>query len=200
VGTTTQATNTSTNTAALTNTTVAITNGATYQVGFTLSGACGSSSDTITVSIGGVTPAQGVLSGSKNCSGTYSYNVTATSATNLAFTPTSTWLGTISAVTIKQITGLINPALVVRNASGNADLEVRASGDNSNLFIGISSGINNTSSGTANTALGSWTLDVNTTGSSNTANGYCALCSNTTGSQNTANGAYALRRNLSRNG
>jgi len=196
VGTTTQATNTSTNTAALTNTTVAITNGATYQVGFTLSGACGSSSDTITVSIGGVTPAQGVLSGSKNCSGTYSYNVTATSATNLAFTPTSTWLGTISAVTIKQITGLINPALVVRNASGNADLEVRASGDNSNLFIGISSGINNTSSGTANTALGSWTLDVNTTGSSNTANGYCALCSNTTGSQNTANGAYALRRNL----
>jgi len=47
----------------------------------------------------------------------------------------------------------------------------------------------------ANTAVGWWALEANTTGGSNTASGAVALRGNTTGSNNTANGGWALASN-----
>jgi hypothetical protein len=184
--------------AALLNTTVTPVAGNTYQVGFTISNtptACGSAAQNIVVSMGGVSNIA-TLTGD-NCSGTYSYTVTAVSGTRLAFTPTASWLGTISAVTIQQITGIVNSVLTVNNASGTASIEVRASSSQSNIFIGVGSGEFNSvgGGGVNNTALGTEALGSNTTGSTNTAIGTYSLMSNTTGYGNTGLGYATLQSN-----
>ncbi len=195
VTTSTQATHTS-GTTTITNTTAAITSGATYQVSFNISStptACGNSSQSVTAAIGGQTLGGVAITGD-NCNGTYSYVVNTVNTNKLSFTPTGSWLGTISGVTIKQITGITNSALTVKNASGVANIEVRASSDPSNNFIGINSGQAN-ATGYRNTALGYITLQANTTGFENTAIGSYSMQSNTTGNYNTALGSRALQFN-----
>lgn len=180
------------NTNSLINTNVSITAGATYVVSFSLGGTCSSTSQTITVNIGGTTAS--VLDGT-NCDGsTQTVIATAGSTAGLTFMPTSSWSNTISNISIKQLTGTINPVLVAQNASGTANLEVRTSSGTSNLFIGLSSGSNN-SSGSENTSLGAYTLQSNVDGYWNTAAGIFALQYNTSGYANSAFGDGALQSN-----
>ncbi len=72
--------------------------------------------------------------------------------------------------------------------------QIEAGDANSNLFLGLNSGLHNTT-GTYNTANGNQALDSNTTGAYNAASGNQALFSNTTGSWNTAMGHQALYSN-----
>ncbi|MDX1478982.1 MAG: tail fiber domain-containing protein, partial [Saprospiraceae bacterium] len=66
--------------------------------------------------------------------------------------------------------------------------------DNRNTFVGVSSGVFNTS-GWNNTAIGNSALGFNSTGNSNVAVGKSALAGNTTGFYNTAAGVNALAFN-----
>ena len=107
--------------------------------------------------------------------------ITTTSAAALTFTPSSTYTGIVSSVVIKQLTTQVNPVLTLNNSSSTTTLEIRSSGTTSNIFIRLGSGKNNTSSGTYNTAIGSYSLMNNTTGPFNTALGSFALEHNTNG-------------------
>jgi hypothetical protein len=78
--------------------------------------------------------------------------------------------------------------------SGNVTLS--ATNFQSNVFIGVDTGINN-ETGTNLTAVGYEALSSNTTGNYNTAMGYEAMTMNLGGSENTAFGAYALQENTS---
>ncbi|MEO5571927.1 MAG: tail fiber domain-containing protein [Bacteroidia bacterium] len=86
--------------------------------------------------------------------------------------------------------GSINTDSVYR-IGGNTVLSVKGL---FNTFIGISSGVSNTS-GSSNTAAGVAALANNTIGLANTANGMYALFSNTSGNDNTATGRRALYNN-----
>lgn len=68
--------------------------------------------------------------------------------------------------------------------------------DNRNVFIGDSTGYNNTS-GHHNAAVGSFALYSNTFGRSNTASGANVLRYNTSGNHNTGSGFNSLNRNTS---
>ncbi len=172
------------NTTALSPTTpVTVVAGQTYQVVFTVAT---STAGTVTPSIGGVS-GQVIAGNSAN----ETQLITATTTGNLFFTPTSTFDGTISAVSVKQVTSS-NSVLSIKNSDGTTGLEVRSGGAGlNNTFIGLGAGSSNTT-GTLNTAIGVYALQSNTTGNSNTASGFGSLDSNTTGSNNTANGVYAL--------
>jgi len=89
--------------------------------------------------------------------------------------------------------GSINTDSVYR-IGGNTVLSVKGF----NTFVGISSGVSNTT-GSSNTATGYATLSSNNTGYANTANGMYALFSNTSGSENTGTGRRALYNNTTGN-
>jgi len=81
--------------------------------------------------------------------------------------------------------------------AGKVNSRIEVLNNDNNVFIGESSGLNNT--GINNTAIGFETLTSNTSGNSNVAFGYNALKSNTTGAQNVALGNSALESNTSAN-
>jgi hypothetical protein len=72
-------------------------------------------------------------------------------------------------------------------------------GYGANTFVGTNAGNftmgGNDPAGTQNTAIGSWTLNSNSTGSGNTALGSISLFGNTAGWNNTASGHYSLANN-----
>ncbi|MCD4746338.1 MAG: tail fiber domain-containing protein [Bacteroidales bacterium] len=74
-------------------------------------------------------------------------------------------------------------------AGANDDLS-----SNYNVFIGYSTGRNNTT-GQNNTASGYYSLYANISGNDNTASGHYSLYANTTGNGNTASGHYSLYAN-----
>jgi hypothetical protein len=116
------------------------------------------------------------LPGSTSATG---WSLTGNSGTN----PATNFLGTTDLKPLKfrvnnQPSGEINP--ISRNA-----------------FFGLQAGANTT--GTNNTASGSYALYTNTTGNDNAAHGYLALYSNTTGQKNTAQGYSALYSNSTGN-
>ncbi|MGB4967094.1 MAG: hypothetical protein WBO35_02725 [Candidatus Saccharimonadales bacterium] len=194
----TRATHTAGNTNALTNTSVAITAGTRYQVTFNLqSNSCSGAGETLTVRVGntiiGTLPAS-----SCNSYAAYSFVGQAANTNGVSFTPTSGWVGGINSFTIsiKTIGAITSPAITIENASGAANIEIRASSSTSNTFVGLSSGRQNTAGG-QNVALGSTALQNNTYGNDNTAIGYKALQSNTSGANNTALGSQALMNNIS---
>jgi trimeric autotransporter adhesin len=189
--TTTTATHNTGNTSALSTSQVTPVSGTTYEISYTVSG---SPAGSLVVSFGGVTVSSDVINSNNS---TYSNTkiITATSNSgNLTFTPSTTFNGVVSNVLVQIVTQQPNAALVVKNAAGTANIEIRASSSNTNLFIGIASGSSN-ANGTQDTALGYQTLQNNTTGSSDSAFGYQALQANTTGSANTAIGNLALQSN-----
>ncbi|GAX62658.1 phosphotransferase system cellobiose-specific component IIC [Candidatus Scalindua japonica] len=63
------------------------------------------------------------------------------------------------------------------------------------VFLGSGAGVSDDGTNNNNTALGTGTLNQNTSGSGNTATGFHALNQNITGFQNTATGFMALRYN-----
>ena len=189
----TTATNTSSNVSPLTTTQVTPSAGQVYEVTYTLAGTPASAS-TLSVKLGGTTAASYTFNGSSSWNFTDTKLVTATGSGVLTFTPSGTYTGTISNISVELVTQNTTPTLVVKNASGTANIEVRSSSDTSNTFVGLSAGMSDSPSGGGiqNTALGSQALQNNTTGSALTAVGYLALQSNTTGIDNTAIGQRAL--------
>jgi len=156
-----------------------------------------------TTTIGTLTPKISTTSGA-----TYGQATGSKSATvyitpilsNQAFslTPNSTWEGTLDNISIKLVTPL-ESNIILRNSSGVASLEMRASGSNTNSFLGTYAGKNNMSGGTYNTALGYQSLLQNTTGDYNTAIGNASLQKNVSGIGNTALGMYSLSSNAAGN-
>ncbi len=162
-----------------------VTAGATYQIQFTI-GSNSTAANTVAATIGGVS-APGVGTNT-----THTVVVTASSTAAFRFTPTTSFNGVISAVSVKQIT-LNTTALAVRDSSNATQLEIRAS---SNVTaLGYQALQSNTSGGTENTAVGYQALQSNTTGDQNTATGYRSLQANSTGSNSTAVGYQALQSN-----
>ncbi|HEX5455853.1 MAG TPA: hypothetical protein VFW77_00620 [Candidatus Saccharimonadales bacterium] len=172
------------------------------------------SGGTLNITMGGQTVA--TYSFDDNDSGTYTFSDSAiiqtSSTTNLSFTPNSAFTGSISNISVKQLTFNDAPVLVINNTSGAPNLEIRASSSFDNLFMGDGSGaanitgdgnlalgtftLQNNVSGDENTVLGQNALQNNISGDDNTAIGFAALNSNTTGWGNIAVGAYALNSNL----
>jgi len=89
------------------------------------------------------------------------------------------------------LSGTGNSVFFGKGAGAHDDLT-----DNQNVFIGDSTGYNNTS-GHHNAAVGSFALYSNTFGRSNTASGANVLRYNTSGNHNTGSGFNTLNRNTS---
>ena len=174
---------------------LSILNTTGYNVTYTISGTPTAGS-TLTVTMGGQTIASYTFDGTTDSNFTDTVAVFTSGTANLAFTPSTDFIGTIASISVKQITGNNNPALVVKNASGATNIEVRASTNTGNTFIGIQSGLYNVT-GNFNTALGDFTLQSDTSGNNNTAVGNNALQSNVSGSHNVALGLNALTSNTS---
>jgi hypothetical protein len=112
----------------------------------------------------------------------------------LTFTPDANWLGSLTNISLKQISpSAVDIQLV--NATGSVGTEIRSGGDAAgnlfNTFMGVNAGEGNVS-GLANTAYGNSALPVLNSGSENTAIGESCLSSLTTGSDNAAVGTDAL--------
>ena len=164
-----------------------------YQVSFTVTSV--TSSSDVTVTLGNSVPYDIYKGGGTTTS--YTAGIQSLSDGPLVFTPGSGFDGTISAVSVKQITGTFSSALrVMDSASGNA-LEIRPTAASlQNAFVGAGAGQYNTT-GFQNAALGTGVLASNTTGFWNSAVGYLALNKNTTGARNIAMGYNALLNNVS---
>lgn len=122
----------------------------------------------------------------------------------LEFVPESTFTGTISNISIKEITGPYSGNYKITDSNGKESFSIRSTkvddnglGDGyANLFVGSLSGVFNTS-GYGNVGLGSNTLNSNTSGFWNCGIGFNALAANTVGSRNIALGYSSLLRNIS---
>jgi len=184
------------NVSALSTNQVTPVSGTTYEITYTITGNP-TTGTTLNVTFGGQTV--GGSSPSYTMNGinfTDSRIVTATSNSGfLTFTPSASFNGTISAVTIQQVNQTPTAVLVVNNAAGSPNIQVTASSSPTNEFIGLSSGSVNNSGSIQNTALGTQALQNNTTGSENAALGYQALQLNSTGINNVAIGDVALQNN-----
>jgi hypothetical protein len=180
---------------------LSILNATGYDVTYTISCTTGcttgpAAGSTLVVTMGGLTIASYTFEGTSNSNFTDTVPVFTTGTANLAFTPSTTFNGTVSGVSVKQITGNNNPALVIKNVSGATSLEVRASSGTGNTFIGTQAGLYNVS-GNFNTALGNFALQSNASGNNNVAIGNNALQENVSGSFNAALGLNALANNTS---
>jgi fibronectin-binding autotransporter adhesin len=187
------ATHASGNTTALSTSQVTPVSGTQYEVTYTINGSQTYSS-TLAVTFGGVTVGNYFMNTGNPSAFTESQVITATNGNNLTFTPSSSFTGAVSVVSVQQVTQVPIPVLVVNNASASADIQLTASSSTTNQFIGLSAGSLN-SSGTDDTGLGTQALQDNTTGTNDAAIGYQALQANTTGSSNTAVGERALASN-----
>jgi hypothetical protein len=120
----------------------------------------------------------------------------ASSTASLSFTPTTTYNGTISAISVYLITAALS-SLSVQTSTGTTALQVRTGGpSNNNTFIGEQSGAIN-ATGSSDTGLGYDALQSNISGNDNTANGDYALQNNTSSSLNTATGYASQQSNIS---
>jgi hypothetical protein len=181
------------NTAPLTQN-ITVQNGQTYIISFTLRNTTAGS---VSVSVGSVNIENYAGVYVFNANGTYirSFVANTTGAVTLAITPTSTFNGSIDNVSVKQITGTLQPHISLVDADGGKVMEI-VGGSNTNFGIGFQV-MPKCATGSYNTAYGSYALYSLTTGSQNTAIGRNALYSNTIGNNNTAIGFGALNSNIS---
>src|SRR5579863_4092530 len=150
-----------------------------------------------TGTITGVTPGPGLLGG--GTSGNVPLNLDTTKIPQL--TVPNTFSGTQSVaggdVAINSgnldLPGTSSSTAGVINQGGTYFIHT-CCGNSGNVFVGNLAG-NFGTTGTFNTADGTWSLNSNTTGKGNTTSGYKALLSNTTGGFNTASGVAALQFN-----
>lgn len=175
---------------------VAISSGNRYFVQWTITNP--NAGSTLNITMGGQTLA--TYSFDNLTGGTYSFTdsntIISSSSANLQFIPSSSFTGEVSAVTVQLMTYNSSPGLVLNNTTGGASAEIRASSNQSNLFVGYNAGTQNVSGG-GNTALGSWALQYNVSGSRNTALGTGSLETNSNGDDNVALGYNALQANTS---
>ncbi|MEM3490376.1 MAG: hypothetical protein QXO75_12100, partial [Nitrososphaerota archaeon] len=167
---------------------ISVTNGTTYQIEWTQTGA---TAGTLTFSIGSVS------------SRTISYweltktTITASGSGTQTFsiTPSSDYNGSIDNITVRAITSYSQPVFSLLNTDQTTGLEIRTGGTgNYNTFVGLGAGSRNTG-GRYNTALGYQALYSNTTGFNNVGVGLFTLYSNTTGYENIAIGTWSLYSN-----
>jgi len=165
--------------AALT-TALAATNGAYYQIAYTITGRTAGS---ITIDYGGTSTSS--ITASSNT------GPLAISTAVLTITPTTDFNGTV-VLSVKTI-GTSSASSTFANSGGTANIEFRATG-NSNTFMGLNVGRRNTT-GISNTSLGSSAGSANTTGTQNTFIGVSSGLSNTIGATNSFLGASSGTNN-----
>ena len=125
----------------------------------------------------------------------YKRGIKAGAGSTFSIKPMSGFNGTLSEITIKEITGSMLPITSYKDESGVPSLELKATPTAlENTFIGISNATKNTT-GWASVGIGMEALRDNTTGFWNVAVGRHALRFNTLGSRNVALGYIALRNN-----
>jgi hypothetical protein len=127
--------------------------------------------------------------------GKISIGVLAVDSTGLVFTPSSTFTGTISDISVKEIVGSYNAVQQYFDTNKAVAFEIRVTKANQeNLYLGKNAGQMNTS-GYHNVSLGDNALENNTSGFWNTAIGKEVLRKNIVGSRNIGIGYNALRDN-----
>jgi hypothetical protein len=132
----------------------------------------------------------------------YKFGIKSVSSGDFVITPNWNYVngryaGTISNISIKQITGTITGSLPIKDEDENILFETRPTETSlKNTYIGVGAGRKNTS-GDTNIGIGYQAMYANTSGYWNTALGYQALMDNTVGSRNICLGAFALMKNLS---
>ena len=134
------------------------------------------------VANGGTNATTASLTSFNNITGYTASGATGTTSTNLVFSASPTFTGTLAAAAITASTTL--GVTGVSTLTGGAVIQ------------GLTVGLGANAVGN-NTAVGSIALASNTTGSVNTAVGSSALNANTTGIYNTALGVGALAKNVS---
>jgi hypothetical protein len=154
-----------------------------YQIDYTVAGRTAGS---FTITYGGYA--------SGNITATGSVSPVATSSATLVVTPTSDFNGTVTIVI--RVISFSSEIVSFRNSSNFAVNQIRASGSNTNIFMGLNAGRYNVS-GTSNTFIGSFSGRHNTTGSNNTFYGFESGRDNTFGVNNTFVGALAGQRTTS---
>jgi len=181
------------NTAPLTQN-ISVQNGRTYIITFAIKNRTAGS---ISVSVGGVNIENyaGVFIFNANATYSRSFVANTTGTVTLSFMPTSDFNGSIDDVSVKQITGFIQPQIVMTDADNETLLEI-IGGSNTNFGIGYQV-LKRCAAGSYNTAYGSYALHSLTTGSSNVAIGRNALYANTIGNSNVAIGFGTMSQNVS---
>lgn len=178
------------NTEPLTFTPSGITAGKLYQVTFHSSVAM--TTTNLFVSVGNST--QFNLYGD-DVSGTTGIGVLAADTSGLVFTPESSFTGTLTNISLREITGTYEAVKQYFDTSGAASFEIHVTPRGlQNVFLGPAVGQNNTS-GHENTAVGVNALMRNTSGFWNSALGKDCLKNNTAGSRNIAIGYNSLLNN-----
>ncbi|HVV66665.1 MAG TPA: hypothetical protein VHB72_01160, partial [Candidatus Saccharimonadales bacterium] len=216
--TTSTATHTTGNTSPLYSNQFTATANATYRISYYVGGTPASGSS-LNVRFGSTSGSGGCTVKSYTFDGTSSSNFTETALVTcnntsgeISFLPSSTFNGYIQSVSVELVNLNTKPALVIKNAGGTNNVELRASSSTTNLYLGLNSGeadigssnntgigtnaLQNNISGSNNTAVGASALQNNTTGASNIAVGTDALYSNTTGGSNVALGINSLYANI----
>ena len=154
-----------------------ITNATKYQISWTVTGRTAGS---FTVAVGG----QSTL----GLASTGSFGPTAGSTAAFTITPTSDFDGVLSLVSLKAITAVSTPRIVIKDSGGTVILEERA--NSTSMFIGVNAGRYNTT-GYNNSFVGTNAGYSNTTGANNSFVGMNAGYSNTAGFSNSFVGANA---------
>lgn len=126
---------------------------------------------------------------------TLSLGLLAVDTNGLVFTPESTFAGTLTEISLREITGSYEAVQQYFDADGAVSYEIHVTPRGlENVFIGQATGELNTT-GHENSAIGVNALSRNTSGFWNSALGKDALKNNTAGSRNIAVGFNALRDN-----
>lgn len=179
------------NTEPLTFTPSSINAGSLYQVTFKSSVAM--TTTNLFVQVGN--SAQLNLYGDKTADDKVSVGVIAVDASGLVFTPDSTFTGTLTDISLREITGTYEAVQQYFDTNGAVSFEIHVTPRGlENVFVGQAVGETNTS-GHENAAIGVNALMKNTSGFWNSALGKDCLKNNTAGSRNIAIGYNALRDN-----
>jgi hypothetical protein len=163
-----------------------VTNGATYQIGITITGRTAGS---IAVSLGAVSVIGSGTATAFTATFTRTLVADTTGSVNLVITPTSDFNGAIDNVTLKLVTlGSLSPVIVLSDSAGTASVQLRASTASlSSVAVGLDAQRSLTT-GSNNSAIGVSAQRSLTTGTNNSAIGMSAQYSLTTGASNSAIG------------
>lgn len=127
--------------------------------------------------------------------GDYKAGIRTSDATDLIFTPSTTFNGTISAISVKEITDTADALIIAKDSGGDTSVEIRViDGSLFNTFIGYQAG-RYVTTGTSNMGLGYLSCNTLTTGYWNSAIGANSLQYCTTGDENVAIG-HKSQQNL----
>lgn len=170
-----------------------ITAGKLYQVTFKSSVRMTTSN--LFVQVGGSTKFNLYGEDSTNDEEIISIGVLATNTSGLVFTPESSFTGTLTGISLKEITGSYEAVQQYFDTNGAVSFEIHVTPRGlENVFIGTAAGEMNTS-GHENVGIGVNVLARNTSGFWNVGIGKDCLMNNIGGSRNLALGYNALRNN-----